>query len=68
MARDAEALLQEACRRLDALIDDEACSFSADRRDGETCRESRTRIQGVPCAGCAQCEGRAFLKRVKEQS
>jgi len=68
MVRDPETLLQEALHHIDALIDGEYCSFSDRRKKGETCREAQTRIQGVPCAGCASCEARAFLKRVKEEN
>jgi hypothetical protein len=59
-----EALLQEAIDHIQCLVDGEHCAWGAERKAGETCREFRTRQQGVPCAGCFECEARDFLKKV----
>ena len=54
---------EEAVRLIQYLMD-EGCSFMDRRKPGETCREAQTRIQGVPCQGCANCEARDFLTRI----
>jgi hypothetical protein len=56
----------EARRLMADFIDGEVCNFEYMRREGETCREARTRQQGVPCVGCPQCEARAFLRRTSD--
>ena len=58
------SLLNEAIRHIRGLVDGEFCPLFSNRKKGETCRQAQSRIQGVPCAGCAQCEARDFLARV----
>lgn len=62
--RKLRGKLDEAVRHIKALMD-EGCSFIDRCKPGETCREAQTRIQGVPCSGCANCEAREFLKRLE---
>ena len=63
-AMSDKKLLQEALQIISAFIDGEYCPLHTNRRDGESCRDAFSRIQGVPCRGCNQCEAREFLRRV----
>lgn len=57
-------LLQEALQHISGFIDGEYCHRYAMRKDGESCSDAFSRLQGVSCRGCSQCEARKFLRRV----
>lgn len=63
-AGSKETVEQEALRRLAVWAYGAVCSFPARRMDGETCRQSNTRFQAAPTAGCPVCDAREFLDRV----
>jgi hypothetical protein len=62
--KEVLAMIRDASGHVESLIDDEHCAFGDHRKPGETCRQARTRMQGVTCAGCAECEARDFLKEI----
>lgn len=53
------ATLRDHLRRLVDHI--EVCFFQSQLRDGETCAEYRTRMQGVHCEGCDFCRAKKIL-------
>ncbi len=55
---------QRALELLGSLVREEPCSFASRLKDGETCRDHMTRMQGVPHPGCTVCEARDFLRGV----
>jgi hypothetical protein len=64
----AEQDLKEAINIIKSFIDGEYCVWASERRRGETCRAFRTRVQGMNCWGCNQCEARSFLKALEEKN
>lgn len=64
-AKKLRELLDQAIRRIEDLVDGEHCSYMWLRQEGETCKQAKTRQQGVECIDCPECEARSFLKRVR---
>ena len=59
--KDLVADRDKLLKHVEDLSRSEVCSFQYMCNEGETCREARTRTQGVPCPGCYVCEARAYL-------
>lgn len=61
----SKALLLEAAQHIVNLVDGQYCTWGSSRHSEETCREFRSRMQGVPNPGCFHCEARDFLKKIE---
>jgi len=59
---DGKSVEQRALELLGSLVLEEPCSFASRLKDGETCRDHMTRMQGVPHPGCTVCQAREFLR------